>query len=87
MHARGATVLPRVLRPKRALLNEAVRSTRAVINLANLRHNLRVIQRAAKSPVWAVLITVDEIATHVGSIPWEVLTSVSRRVPRFYREP
>jgi alanine racemase len=44
-----------VLRPKRALPNEAVRPTRAVINLANLRHNLRVIQRASKSPVWAVL--------------------------------
>src|SRR5262252_7216096 len=50
-----ATPLPRVLRPKRALPNEAVRPTRAEINLANLRHNLRVVQRAAKSPVWCVL--------------------------------
>src|SRR5499427_353857 len=50
-----ATPLPRVLRPKRALPNEAVRPTRAVINLANLRHNLRGMQRASKSPVWAVL--------------------------------
>src|SRR6478752_9488774 len=50
-----ATPLPRVLRPKRALPNEAVRPTRAVINLASLRHNLRVVQRATKSPVWAVL--------------------------------
>src|SRR5262245_31864359 len=50
-----ATPLPRVLRPKRALPNEAVRPTRAVINLANLRHNLRVLMRATKSPVWAVL--------------------------------
>jgi len=50
-----ATPLPRVLRPKRALPNEAVRPTRAEINLANLRHNLRVVQRASKSPVWAVL--------------------------------
>jgi alanine racemase len=32
-------------------------------------------------------ITATEIAEHIGSIPWEVLTSVSRRVPRFYREP
>jgi alanine racemase len=32
-------------------------------------------------------ITVDEIAGHLGSIPWEVLTTISRRVPRFYREP
>jgi len=32
-------------------------------------------------------ITAEEIAGHVGSIAWDVLTSVSRRVPRFYREP
>ncbi len=32
-------------------------------------------------------ITADEIATYSGSISWEVLTSISRRVPRFYREP
>ncbi|HVU03227.1 MAG TPA: alanine racemase [Polyangiaceae bacterium] len=50
-----ATPLPRVLRPKRALPNEAVRPTRAEINLANLRHNLRVVQRATKAPVWSVL--------------------------------
>lgn len=50
-----ATPLPRVLRPKRALPNEAVRPTRAEINLAALRHNLRVVARTAKSPVWAVL--------------------------------
>jgi alanine racemase len=33
------------------------------------------------------VMTADEIAGHMGSIPWEVLTSISRRVPRFYREP
>jgi alanine racemase len=32
-------------------------------------------------------ITAEEIAGHMGSIPWEVITSISRRVPRFYREP
>jgi alanine racemase len=32
-------------------------------------------------------ITATETAEHIGTIPWEVLTSVSRRVPRFYREP
>jgi alanine racemase len=32
-------------------------------------------------------ITAEEIARHTGTIPWDVLTSVSRRVPRFYREP
>ena len=32
-------------------------------------------------------ITAREIATHAGTIPWEILTNISRRVPRFYREP
>lgn len=32
-------------------------------------------------------IRAEEIASHMGSIPWEVITSISRRVPRFYREP
>jgi alanine racemase len=32
-------------------------------------------------------ISADEVASHAGSISWEVLTSISRRVPRFYREP
>ncbi|MFO0737900.1 MAG: alanine racemase [Labilithrix sp.] len=32
-------------------------------------------------------ITAEEIAGQAGTIAWEVLTSISRRVPRFYREP
>jgi alanine racemase len=32
-------------------------------------------------------IGAAEIASLSGGIPWEVLTSISRRVPRFYREP
>jgi alanine racemase len=32
-------------------------------------------------------ISAEEIAQHAGTIAWEVLTSISRRVPRFYREP
>ena len=51
-----ATPLPRVLRPQRAVPSDAVRPTRAEINLANLRHNLRVLQRvAAGAGVWGVL--------------------------------
>ncbi len=33
------------------------------------------------------VITSEEVASQSDSIAWEVLTSVSRRVPRFYREP
>jgi alanine racemase len=32
-------------------------------------------------------ITAHEIADILQTNPWEVLTSISRRVPRFYREP
>ena len=40
-----------------------------------------------EGPLGRDVITAEEIAEHAGTIPWEVLTSVSRRVPRFYREP
>ncbi len=32
-------------------------------------------------------ISLDELARAAGAIPWDVMTSISRRVPRFYREP
>jgi len=51
-----ATPLPRVLRPQRAVPSDAVRPTRAEVNLANLRRNLRVLQRmAGGAEVWSVL--------------------------------
>ena len=51
-----ATPLPRVMRPARALPSDSVRPTRAEVNLANLRHNLRVVKRAAgDAAVWCVL--------------------------------
>ncbi len=51
-----ATPLPRVLRPQRAVPSDAVRPTRAEVNLAHLRHNLRVMQRAGGgAEVWCVL--------------------------------
>ena len=47
---------PRVLRPRRAAPSDAVRPTRAEINLQALRHNLRVVRkRAGAARVWAVL--------------------------------
>lgn len=51
-----ATPLPRVLRPQRAVPTDTVRPTRAEVNLAALRHNLRVVKQAAgAAPPWAVL--------------------------------
>jgi alanine racemase len=40
-----------------------------------------------KGPLGEDAITADELARDLGTIPWEILTNVSRRVPRFYREP
>jgi alanine racemase len=40
-----------------------------------------------KGPLGEDTITADELARDLGTIPWEILTNVSRRVPRFYREP
>ncbi len=42
---------------------------------------------AQDGPLGKDVISASEIADHAGTIPWEVLTSISRRVPRFYREP
>lgn len=46
-----------------------------------------VVLGAQEGPLGRATIGADEIAAHADTIPWEVLTSVSRRVPRFYREP
>jgi alanine racemase len=46
-----------------------------------------VVLGSQKGRLGSACITVDEIATQLQTIPWEVLTSISRRVPRFYREP
>lgn len=37
-------------------------------------------------PLGQDVITAEEIADLEGTIPWEVITTVSRRVPRFYRD-
>ena len=46
-----------------------------------------VVLGAQEGPLGRDAIGADEVAAHAGTIPWEVLTSISRRVPRFYREP
>jgi alanine racemase len=46
-----------------------------------------VVLGAQDGPLGRDAISADEIATNAGTIPWEILTSISRRVPRFYREP
>jgi alanine racemase len=46
-----------------------------------------VVLGAQEGPLGRDAISADEIAANAGTIPWEILTSISRRVPRFYREP
>jgi alanine racemase len=46
-----------------------------------------VVLGAQEGPLGRDFIGADEVAAHEGTISWEVLTSISRRVPRFYREP
>jgi len=42
---------------------------------------------AQEGPLGSDVLSAEELAEQTGTIPWEVLTSISRRVPRFYREP
>ncbi len=46
-----------------------------------------VVLGAQQGPKAKDSITATEVALHTGTIPWDVLSGVSRRVPRFYREP
>jgi alanine racemase len=46
-----------------------------------------VVLGGQEGPLGKDAIGADEVAECAGTIPWEILTSISRRVPRFYREP
>ena len=45
-----------------------------------------VVLGSQRGPLGEGTLTAEEIAAQSGTIAWEVLTAVSRRVPRFYRE-
>lgn len=46
-----------------------------------------VVLGAQRGPLGQAEIRAPELAEQAQTIPWEILTSISRRVPRFYREP
>jgi len=80
-----------LVRGKRAPIVGAVSMDMTMIDVtdvpgAQLRDEV-VVLGAQEGPLGKDAIGADEIAETIGTIPWEVLTSVSRRVPRFYREP
>ncbi|HOT10553.1 MAG TPA: alanine racemase C-terminal domain-containing protein, partial [Polyangiaceae bacterium] len=53
---------------------------------ASLRDEVAVLG-PQQGPLGSDCITADEIANHADTISWEILTGISRRVPRFFREP
>jgi alanine racemase len=80
-----------LVRGKRAPLVGAISMDMSMIDVTDLPGvSIRdevVVLGQQDGPLGDDAITAEEIAEHIGSIPWEVLTSISRRVPRFYREP
>jgi alanine racemase len=80
-----------LVRGKRAPIVGAVSMDMTMVDVtdvpgADVRDETVVLGRQ-EGPLGKDCIGADEIAARADTIPWEVLTSVSRRVPRFYREP
>jgi alanine racemase len=80
-----------LVRGKRAPIVGAVSMDMCMIDVtgidgADMRDEV-VVFGPQEGPLGKDCITADEVADHAGTIAWEVLTSISRRVPRFYREP
>ena len=80
-----------LVRGKRAPIVGAVSMDMTMVDVthidgASLRDEA-VVLGAQEGPLGRDAIGASEIAGHADTIAWEVLTSVSRRVPRFYREP
>jgi alanine racemase len=80
-----------LVRGKRAPIVGAVSMDMSMIDVTDLPGvSLRdeaVILGGQEGALGKDAISADEVAGHMGTIPWEVLTQISRRVPRFYREP
>jgi alanine racemase len=80
-----------LVRGRRAPIVGAVSMDMAMVDVtdipgASIRDEV-VLLGAQEGTLGKGAIGADEIAAHADTIAWEVLTSVSRRVPRFYREP
>ena len=80
-----------LVRGRRAPIVGAVSMDMTMIDVtdipgANLGDEV-VVFGGQEGPLGKDFVGAEEVANHQGSIPWEVLTSISRRVPRFYREP
>jgi alanine racemase len=80
-----------LVRGKRARVVGAVSMDMSMIDVTDIpgvtARDEAVILGAQEGSAGKDAITVEEVAERTGTIPWEVMTSISRRVPRFYREP
>jgi len=80
-----------LVRGKRAPLVGAVSMDMAMIDVTDVdgvrMHDEVVVLGSQNGPLGRDCISADEIAERAGTIAWDVLTSISRRVPRFYRQP
>ena len=80
-----------LLRGKRAPIVGAVSMDMTMVDVTDIPgvqvRDEAVVLGAQEGPLGKDMIGAAEVAAHAGTIAWEVLTSISRRVPRFYREP
>jgi alanine racemase len=80
-----------LVRGRRAPIAGAVSMDLTMLDVTDLRGvrvgDEAVFLGAQEGPLGKDVLGAAEVAAHSGSIAWEVLTSISRRVPRFYREP
>jgi alanine racemase len=80
-----------LVRGKRAPIVGAVSMDMTMVDVTDIEgacvRDEAVVLGVQEGKLGRAAIGADEIAAQAGTIPWEVLTSVSRRVPRFYREP
>ncbi len=80
-----------LVRGKRVPIAGAVSMDMAMLDVTDIAgvsvRDEAVVLGAQEGPLGKDSISAEEVAKHAGTIAWEVLTSISRRVPRFYREP
>lgn len=80
-----------LIRGKRAPIIGAVSMDMSMIDVTDVPgvsvRDEAVILGAQEGPLGKDTIRAEQVAAACGTIAWEILTSISRRVPRFYREP
>ncbi len=80
-----------LIRGRRAPIVGAVSMDMSMVDVTDIPgvtlRDEAVVLGGQEGPLGKDTISADELAAHGETIPWEVLCAISRRVPRFYREP